>query len=405
MDQLTLAPTGTSVGAARRFVVDRLRSADVAPEVVETAELLVSELVTNAVLHAHTALSLRVFADAGVRVEVHDQDPRLPRQRRHSAESVTGRGLELVALLATAHGVRPVAGDGKVVWFTIGSDEAVPPLRTPIVTQAPEHRIALIGVPTVLFDVMREHSEALLREFALVALEDPAAVALSSHDVSTADAVRTKVADAVEQQLGPRPRPAGLRRDVVIRITDDDVAGLETLGRVFEAASVLAERGDLLTRPSLPEISALRRWFVSELLGQAAGAAPRLWIDPDTEPPDVRPLSSVAWLASEPAAVIVGDEWNRIVGASAAAAALLGWRPEELGGRRLATVIPPRLRHAHIAGFARHLVTGRTHLIGRPVDVAAWHRDGYEVPVAMLLERRSTDSGPVFLATLTPREE
>jgi anti-sigma regulatory factor (Ser/Thr protein kinase) len=82
--------------------------------------LLLSELVTNAVVHAGTDVEVRLTSNEGVlRVEVSDGNPRLPAARRPSALAGTGRGLHLVQALASSWGVVPVAG-GKMVWFEVG---------------------------------------------------------------------------------------------------------------------------------------------------------------------------------------------------------------------------------------------------------------------------------------------
>ena len=91
------------------------------PGVVDVATLLVSEVVTNAVLHARSDIELHLLSGGHfVRVEVGDSSPATPVARRHTHESMRGRGLALVEQLATSWGVieRP---DGKVVWFEIAA--------------------------------------------------------------------------------------------------------------------------------------------------------------------------------------------------------------------------------------------------------------------------------------------
>lgn len=119
--ELQLEPERSNVSLARRFVMDavhrlgRERFADI-------AELLTSELVTNAVLHAGTTVTLRVLEDEdGLRVEVTDQSAGAPQRRRYSAEAATGRGLGLVEALASAWGTS-TGSPGKTVWFTLQPD-------------------------------------------------------------------------------------------------------------------------------------------------------------------------------------------------------------------------------------------------------------------------------------------
>lgn len=81
--------------------------------------LCVSEVVTNAVLHAKTSSTMIVEVDDGhVRVEVVDADPTLPVRREHDPAAPTGRGLRLLDRLADRWGAE-ARGSGKVVWFEV----------------------------------------------------------------------------------------------------------------------------------------------------------------------------------------------------------------------------------------------------------------------------------------------
>lgn len=103
--------------AARRFVAGALVAAGVPQS--EAVPVVVSELVTNSVLHAGTPSTVVVSVDARcVRIEVHDADPTLPAMRSPTPETVTGRGLVLVDALTDRWGCDPEGG-GKVVWFEL----------------------------------------------------------------------------------------------------------------------------------------------------------------------------------------------------------------------------------------------------------------------------------------------
>lgn len=108
-----------SAGRARRFVAecaDRLGR----PEVAELAQLLVSELVTNAVAHAHTAVRVECSpTDGGLRVAVRDGSRDQPTVRAPDAWDEKGRGLLLVENLAARWGTECGAGPGKQVWFEL----------------------------------------------------------------------------------------------------------------------------------------------------------------------------------------------------------------------------------------------------------------------------------------------
>lgn len=89
--------------------------------VADTVALLVSELVTNAVVHAETRCEVRIRTEnGGVRVEVSDDSEVLP----HAVENpdplaTSGRGLALVDALADASGAEPRPEGGKTMWFRV----------------------------------------------------------------------------------------------------------------------------------------------------------------------------------------------------------------------------------------------------------------------------------------------
>ncbi|WP_328868702.1 ATP-binding protein [Streptomyces sp. NBC_00287] len=122
--QLTLSVPATpaAVTAARHQTVDAIAGwkAELDDEVLHTAELVVSELVTNAVQHTHTgqvSVTVRV-AGAVLRIEVSDSSPVLPRPGLPDGHSERGRGLFLVTALADRHGAHPTSM-GKQCWAEI----------------------------------------------------------------------------------------------------------------------------------------------------------------------------------------------------------------------------------------------------------------------------------------------
>ncbi len=121
--ELSLPPETSSVPAARRFVRATLLAWGL-PAAAETAEILVSEVCTNVVLHARTDMTVEVsrLGDV-VRICVRDGAPTSPRQRRHSVDSTTGRGMHLIEVLSQDWGVDRLGGKGgKVVWVEVPVD-------------------------------------------------------------------------------------------------------------------------------------------------------------------------------------------------------------------------------------------------------------------------------------------
>jgi anti-sigma regulatory factor (Ser/Thr protein kinase) len=86
-------------------------------DTVAAVLLAVSELTTNAVLHARTPFEVRAGVAGGVlRVEIDDDEPAVPRRRRPALLDVGGRGLLIVDDAVDAWGVDPRPA-GKTVWF------------------------------------------------------------------------------------------------------------------------------------------------------------------------------------------------------------------------------------------------------------------------------------------------
>lgn len=84
-----------------------------------TVKLLTSELVTNAVCHAHTDIEVKVVVDQNaVNVMVRDHSTSPPAPTRPPLDATNGRGLQIVEELSSNWGSEPTE-DGKVVWFEL----------------------------------------------------------------------------------------------------------------------------------------------------------------------------------------------------------------------------------------------------------------------------------------------
>ena len=105
--------------AARRFVTQALTGWDDG-DLTDTVTLLVSELVTNAVLHAGSEVEVMVrLTTTAARIEVTDDSVEAVAPRDAGRDDDSGRGLALVGNLARRWGVRPAPAGGKTVWFEI----------------------------------------------------------------------------------------------------------------------------------------------------------------------------------------------------------------------------------------------------------------------------------------------
>lgn len=425
-----------SPALARRFVGRVLQMCE-RLEWCSSAELAVTELVTNAVLHAHTEVVLRVRGDAEVlHVEVEDFNARQPVPSPHRPDSSTGRGMALVALLTHAHGVIPTDG-GKIVWFTItdapiaerelGTDDlladwadldmlADAPPQAPHVAKA-----VLRAFPSTLWLAAVAQHDALLRELALYR----AGVGRGVEDLAAADRARTSITDALHQALrdaraagrvrSPLPpgHPAPL--DEVPPVLDLTVPrhtaapeDFVVLQDVLDEAQRLAAAGQLLIAPALPEIVAVRNWAAEQMIAAGVGLDPRPWPGTDDAylacaldaAPDTADYAPDAVLSGEDMVVLV-DGHNRIVGISPRLAEDLGWFVDDLVGRRVVAIVPPAYRDAHIAGFTRHLATGEAHALGVELQLPVLTAEGSERPYIFFIEADRTAAGlPFYIARL-----
>ncbi|MGH9121048.1 MAG: ATP-binding protein [Acidimicrobiales bacterium] len=111
-------PSADQVQRARRFVSRALGSK--AEAAAPDALLLVSELATNAVLHARSDFTVTVTVRKQVvRVEVFDRNTRIPGMPNVPTDAASGRGLMLVKALANRWGIETFPDQGKSVWFEL----------------------------------------------------------------------------------------------------------------------------------------------------------------------------------------------------------------------------------------------------------------------------------------------
>jgi len=110
----TLAPKLTSVREARSVLAEPMKRWDL-EDLIPTTELLVSELVTNAVKYSRGDVTLRLVNEKALVCEVLDNSGALPRLRQANGEDENGRGLQVVRQLSQRWGARRTA-TGKVVW-------------------------------------------------------------------------------------------------------------------------------------------------------------------------------------------------------------------------------------------------------------------------------------------------
>jgi len=117
---LRLPPSPTAAHRAREFIADFCSAAKLPPSLCQDAALLVSELVTNAVIHGRTTATVEVHRPADtLRVTVRDDNPSLPAVGdAPDLNTESGRGLLIVSKTASRWGIE-AGDDGKTIWFEL----------------------------------------------------------------------------------------------------------------------------------------------------------------------------------------------------------------------------------------------------------------------------------------------
>jgi len=124
-----LAPDLTSISTARRYAESIFANESVAG--FDIVALLITEVVTNAVVHARTPIVMTVRATGEtIRVEVHDDDSTLPVVQRAEPYQPGGRGMAIVDALAADWGVVSEPFQGKTVWFEMAWSPHTPEIET-----------------------------------------------------------------------------------------------------------------------------------------------------------------------------------------------------------------------------------------------------------------------------------
>ena len=117
--ETVLPATPASPAVARAFVGAALRRLESTDTTIEAAQLLVSELVTNAIVHVSSEVRLTVLPERDrIRIEVGDHGAGEPTLRMAGPDDLDGRGLGIVDAIARAWGSEP-RRNGKSVWFEL----------------------------------------------------------------------------------------------------------------------------------------------------------------------------------------------------------------------------------------------------------------------------------------------
>lgn len=301
---LALPPAPPSVRVARTWVADILSEVG-REDLVESAQLGVTELVTNALLHATPPVTVRVRGTIDrPRIEVTDHSL-MPPQRGIAEQSedallTFGRGLDLVASHAQQWGSDiNIYGNGKTVWFEpttelrpadevpsvqFSMDEAIAALDEDI-DPADRIRIRLLGMPVRRFAQLRVHFSELAREVRLWALTEPERHpgARELTELFVEAERQRRLAQGVDEL--DRAIAEGLDKvDLEYWVPPDAPATMALMSQALEAVYDAPDERGLLPsiRPRDPDLLDLQRWYLAEFARQGRGEAPIPWRGPQS---------------------------------------------------------------------------------------------------------------------------
>lgn len=297
-EALPLGAGPRSVADARRWVVGICRDLS-REDLVEAAELGVSELVTNALLHGSPPISVRVRGTWEYpRIEVYDgsfEPPvvSVPLPDEDDILSTFGRGLDIVAMCSAAWGAT-LESNGKAVWFVpsakpntedppegdlfdyaSGADPQAPAPESEIC------RVRILQLPVRSYLDFRNHYRELWRELRLISLahESQYPIAKSLSDLFTrfeAEVPSLVGTDLLKDALSIGAGTA----DLEIAVPQRSRATVGQMLELLELADAFCRAERLLTLAFSPEQQRFQRWYLGEFVRQCQGHDPQPWEPP-----------------------------------------------------------------------------------------------------------------------------
>jgi anti-sigma regulatory factor (Ser/Thr protein kinase) len=282
--KMQLAADVASCSTARCFVRETLGEAT--DDLRANASLLISEVVTNALLHASGPVTVEVLQEGSAyRIAVSDRSKTPPTEKGYRSDDATGRGLQLVECLAAAWGWERT-GTGKVVWFDLpvpldGSLSRVTERKSyddPYPSGTP---IALLGAPIQEMIRTAAHYDALYREFRLILELDPSHLrAVPGRLLSLIDELGTSflgVGRAAEETWDTAVRENRETVDLHFRFPPEAGPAVVRYNRLLDQADDYCQRAQLLTIAPTDETLAVRGWAFGQVVCQCQGEAPTPW--------------------------------------------------------------------------------------------------------------------------------
>jgi GAF domain-containing protein len=316
--ELTLGPEPDAVPKARRFTAEWF--ADEPGHLVDDAEQVVSELVTNAILHGVEPVTLRLSrTGSALRLEVEDAGRTMPVISRASADTMTGRGLSLIAALASGWGVTESPG-GKVVWAEIsdkpGDETKAAATGLDIdLTEffdedvEPRYTVRLGAVSTELLLAAKAHIDNVVREMTLLKADQAAGGNPMPEPIARLVDVVTGEFGYARSEIKRQALAAANRGDSEVELVLTLPASAAYSGERYLAALDAADRyarASRLLTVSAPVLHRVfRRWYVEALIEQLRAAQAG---DPPPRPPEF----SEALAAEVERLSSLDDTWDRL---------------------------------------------------------------------------------------------
>jgi anti-sigma regulatory factor (Ser/Thr protein kinase) len=290
-----IAPGPRGAAQARRWVAEACSEIG-RQDLRENAELAMSEVVTNAILHGKAPVTVRLRGTRDhPRVEVRDASADPPAftfgDKAHDfmdALPTFGRGLAIVASFSEAWGAEK-DGDGKLVWFVPAASTPDRPAQGVVLgwDDEPEESsfagdttivVELRDVPVDLMQGALAHGGELRRELRLLAVAHhdtyPVASDLSAYFTALARDFRWQFGgDALMQAI----EAGRSRADITVAAPLDAADRFARLLELYDLADAFCRNERLLTLARSDEQVAFQAWLFGEFVRQGSGAEPRPW--------------------------------------------------------------------------------------------------------------------------------
>lgn len=282
--KIEVAVEVASCSTARCFVQNALSGA--AEDVRTNASLLVSEVITNALLHASGPVTVEVVQKGNAyRICVGDGSRTPPIEKGYRPDDATGRGLHLLNCLAATWGWKRTAS-GKIVWFDLpvpleGSSSRGPGRRSYDEPYPDGVLISLIGAPIEKMIRTAAHYDALYREFRLILELEPSHLdAIPGRLLRLIDELGTSflgVGRATEESWD---KAVSENRDVVdlhFRVPYEAGPTVAHYDQLLDEADEYCRQAEVLTIAPTAEALAVRRWAFGQLVCQCEGEPGTPW--------------------------------------------------------------------------------------------------------------------------------